>query len=170
VLQAIRERDSGLKLGIDSAGKACKPQGGRTTTVRTDARIVSGVGVREPVVARRIVASHPFGRVEIADKGRILKRAKPVMRATKLTPPRPRARASMAANRRRLCSFRTGAICRYRLRRARACAARIMPRRYVDRFPAVIPSIPFFAGCGSIDSVDYGQALRLGNEPRSART
>ena len=62
-------------------------------------------------------------------------RASPVIRAIKLTPPRPSACASKATNRRRLCSFRTGAIWRYRLRAARACAARIMPRRYVAPIP-----------------------------------
>src|SRR5262245_24757773 len=69
----------------------------------------------------------------------MVERAKPVMRAIKLTPPRPSARASSATNRRRLCSFRTGAICRYRLRAARACAARIMHPSYVARFLAVNP-------------------------------
>src|SRR5262245_66324470 len=65
------------------------------------------------------------------------------MRAIKLTPPRPSARASSATNRRRLCSFNTGAICRYRLRAARACAARIMHPSYVARFLAVNPPHAF---------------------------
>src|SRR5215470_18120144 len=73
----------------------------------------------------------------------MVERAKPVMRAIKLTPPRPSARASSATNRRRLCSFNTGAICRYRLRAARACAARIMHPSYVARFLAVNPPHAF---------------------------
>src|SRR5262245_50552400 len=59
------------------------------------------------------------------------------MRAIKLTPPRPKARASKATNRRRLCSLRTGAICWYRLRAARAGAGRIMPPSYVGGCPHV---------------------------------
>src|SRR5262247_3963649 len=73
----------------------------------------------------------------------MVERAKPVMRAIKLTPPRPSARASSATNRRRLCSFNTGAICRYRLRAARACAARIMHPSYVARFLVVNPPHAF---------------------------
>src|SRR5215467_9333134 len=76
----------------------------------------------------------------------MVERAKPVIRAIKLTPPRPSARASRAANRRRLCSFRTGAICRYLLPIARACAVRIMPRRYVGRFLAVALTSLLFVG------------------------
>jgi len=51
----------------------------------------------------------------------MVERAKPVIRAIKLTPPRPSARASKAANR---------------------------------------PLMPFFAVCGSTDSLFYGRALK----------
>src|SRR6266480_2497914 len=69
----------------------------------------------------------------------IVDRAKPEICDIKLTPPRPRPCASKATKRRRLCSFKTGAISRYRLRAARTCAARIIPPRYVKRFPLVNP-------------------------------
>jgi len=45
------------------------------------------------------------------------------------------------------------AIGRYRLRTARACAVRIMPRRYAGRFLPVNPPHAILAVCGSIDSL-----------------
>ena len=85
----------------------------------------------------------------------MVERAKPVTRAIELTPPRPSARASRATNRRRLCSFKTGAICRYRLRAIRVCAARIIYRRYVARFLTVNSSHAFVLGPISLSPDRY---------------
>ena len=61
VLQMIRECEGGLVLRLDLRGIACDAQAHRTNAIRADARIVSGKGVREPVVACGLVASHPLG-------------------------------------------------------------------------------------------------------------
>ena len=55
-----------------------------------------------------------------------------------------------------VCSFRTGAISRYRLRAARSCEARIMRQRYVTGVPLVNPHESCLGPCDNIDSLDYG--------------
>ena len=86
MLQAIRECDGGLEIRLDLRGIARNAQAHRTNAMRADARIVSGEGVREPVVTRGVVASYPLGgiRKHIRGLARKVCKAPVVMEGFKL--------------------------------------------------------------------------------------
>src|SRR5262249_39030255 len=60
VLQAIREREGCVKFRLDPGGIAGGAKSHRTNAICTDAHIVSGKGIREPMWPRGVITPYPL--------------------------------------------------------------------------------------------------------------